>query len=54
MKSATDYCYGALAPRHGIRTVAELEAEGWTKSNPHPWYKDTWFMKKEVVDDEAD
>lgn len=44
----TLYWYATLTPRHGIPTVAQLEADGWSRSNPHPWYPNTWFMKKAV------
>ena len=49
----TFYCYGVETPRHGMTTVEELRMDGWVKVKPHPWYKDTWLMRKEESDGDS-
>jgi hypothetical protein len=41
------YWWGTLDGRHGTKTVAELEAEGYVKLSESPRWPGSWWMWKE-------
>jgi hypothetical protein len=42
------YAWASETRAHSMPTPEELEAQGYVKLRPHPWYTGTWLMKREV------